>query len=357
MHLSHNLGLPYLQPSQAQKHVTHNTALERLDSFVQLSVEQLHAVTPPVSPADGEAWALGSNATGAWAGQEDRLAVWINGGWVFLDPPEGTRLWEREGKRLMVWSDGAWIAATGLDSLASLGVGTTADTTNRLAVAGPATLLTHDGAGHRLKINKAGTGDTASLVFQSDWSGRAEMGLAGNEDWSLKVSQDGSLWTEALVVAAATGRVTGEAVQSSATDVTEGRLMRADYGYGPGNLLGSVSESGGVPTGAVIEQGQNANGIFTRFADGTQICGFRVVVTPVAGAVTQTAFLFPAAFHTNGGATDEIFVTALPISAVPQTTVGVTGVTGMSSMGGTLTTWRTNTTNTHYSCLAFGRWF
>ncbi|MCM2432106.1 pyocin knob domain-containing protein [Agrobacterium rosae] len=37
-------------------------------------------------------------------------------------------------------------------------------------------------------------------------------------------------------------------------------------------ILGSVSQASGVPTGAVIERGSNANGEYVRFADGTQIC-------------------------------------------------------------------------------------
>jgi len=39
------------------------------------------------------------------------------------------------------------------------------------------------------------------------------------------------------------------------------------------NILGTVSESGGVPTGAIIERGSNANGEFIKYADGTMICG------------------------------------------------------------------------------------
>lgn len=38
------------------------------------------------------------------------------------------------------------------------------------------------------------------------------------------------------------------------------------------NILGTVSESSGMPTGAIIERGSNANGEFVRYADGTQIC-------------------------------------------------------------------------------------
>lgn len=38
------------------------------------------------------------------------------------------------------------------------------------------------------------------------------------------------------------------------------------------NIVGTVSEAAGVPTGAIIESGSNANGQFIRWADGTQIC-------------------------------------------------------------------------------------
>lgn len=38
------------------------------------------------------------------------------------------------------------------------------------------------------------------------------------------------------------------------------------------DIVGTVSRSGTVPTGAVVERGSNSNGEYVRFADGTQIC-------------------------------------------------------------------------------------
>lgn len=38
------------------------------------------------------------------------------------------------------------------------------------------------------------------------------------------------------------------------------------------DIVGTVSQSGGIPTGAIIERGSNANGEYIRWADGTQIC-------------------------------------------------------------------------------------
>lgn len=41
------LDLPFIESAQAQKHVTHNAALERLDAIVQLRVRAFGAVPPP----------------------------------------------------------------------------------------------------------------------------------------------------------------------------------------------------------------------------------------------------------------------------------------------------------------------
>lgn len=72
--------------------------------------------------------------------------------------------------------------------------------------------------------------------------------------------------------------------------------------FGQKNILGTVSQSGGVPTGAVIERGSNANGGYVRFADGTQICwGAEQLGTAstASGSVFVSnglTFTFPAAF-------------------------------------------------------------
>ena len=48
-----NLNLPLMQASQAQKHVTHNEALNILDTAAQLSVQSSSVTTPPVA-VDGD---------------------------------------------------------------------------------------------------------------------------------------------------------------------------------------------------------------------------------------------------------------------------------------------------------------
>ena len=97
--------------------------------------------------------------------------------------------------------------AAGSGSYSTLGINATADTTNRLTLAADATLLNHDGDGHQLKINKASAADTASLLYQDAFSGRAELGLAGDDDFHFKVSADGTTWKEAILIDRSTGSV------------------------------------------------------------------------------------------------------------------------------------------------------
>jgi hypothetical protein len=216
------LSLPFIMAGQALKHIAHNDALNRLDALVQPVVESTALATPPTTPLPGEAWIVPSGATGVWAGHSDEIAAWQDGAWTFYDPAEGWQVFDRAGDALLIFSGTDWVAvaATGA-GLPQLGINASADSTNRLAVASAATLLTHAGAGHQLKLNKATSGDTASLLFQSNWSGRAEMGLMGDGNWRIKVSADGSAWTDAITVDAATAQINVAGSLRPATDNTQ----------------------------------------------------------------------------------------------------------------------------------------
>ena len=106
------LGLPLLQAAQAQKHVTVNEALFRLDALSAAALSRREAA-PPSTPADGALYIVATGAAGAWAGQGGRLAFFANGGWMFADPPLGRRVWVAD-EGVAVRHDGvAWIEATG----------------------------------------------------------------------------------------------------------------------------------------------------------------------------------------------------------------------------------------------------
>lgn len=93
---SDRLGLPLLAVAQAQKEMTHNEALVLADLAIQAVVEAVGVAAPPATPAPGQCWMVGAEATGAWAGQAQALAGWTAGGWRFVRPREGFRVWSKD---------------------------------------------------------------------------------------------------------------------------------------------------------------------------------------------------------------------------------------------------------------------
>jgi len=212
MEQSPNLRLPYLMPSQAQKHVTHNEALDIIDALAQLAFESATTETPPGDPVDGARFLIPDNAEGAWEGRDGGIACWRDGTWVFLDASEGTVGWVKDQGVLLVRHGGLWQPAAsgasgGALTATQIGVNAAADATNRMVVASDAVLLTHASSDLRMKLNKAAAGNTCSILFQSDFGGRAEIGLTGDDDLHMKVSADGSNWNEAMVIPGNAGPV------------------------------------------------------------------------------------------------------------------------------------------------------
>jgi len=322
---SPRLSLPFLQPAQAQKHVTHNEALKNLDALAQITVLGFGATTPPGNPDNGDCLAIGVPPTGDCAGQDGALAVWFDNTWNFHLPRAGWLAIQAGTRDVMVYDGTDWVPATAdmdLDNRDGVGINATHDATNRLSVSAPATLLNHEGAGHQLKINKSAPGETASLLFQSDWSGRAEMGLTGNDMFSVKVSADGTTWDEVLTLGAGTGVVT--------TDT----------------MVGTVAPTPG-PGSAVIETGSGANGSYTKFADGTLICQISGLATANGAPTTWT---LPENFVNTAYSVTVTVVGASPaIATISAQTAGSVDVesfdvTGHDSVTPTVT------------LIAIGRW-
>lgn len=74
------LGLPLIQAAQAQKHVTVNEALARIDALVQLTLGSVTLTAPPGVPGEGDAYGVPAGATGGWAGKDRQVALYLNGG-------------------------------------------------------------------------------------------------------------------------------------------------------------------------------------------------------------------------------------------------------------------------------------
>ena len=201
-------ALPLLAAAQAQKHVTHNEALLQLDALCFARFLDRDLTAPPSSPADGDTYLVKATATGAWSGQSANIASASDGAWRFYAPFTGLAAYVVDESKLIVFTGSAWVDYASilvLQNVPLLGVNTTADTTNKLAVKSAALLFDNIGNGVQAKLNKNASGDTASLLYQTGYSGRAEIGLAGDDDLHLKVSPDGSSWLSALTVNRTTG--------------------------------------------------------------------------------------------------------------------------------------------------------
>lgn len=213
------LGLPWLMPAQAQKHVTVNESLGRLDALIQCAATSRVTAVQPTDPGEGDAWILPAGATGAdWDGfAEHDIAYFQDGAWFRVAARAGLTAYVADEGALVMYDGGAWTALSDaivtLGNLESLGVGTAPDAANPFAAKLNQALWTarpsaEGGTGDlRYKLNKEGEPDTLSLLFQSGWSGRAEIGLAGSDDLTVKVSDDGASWREALSIRRSDGHV------------------------------------------------------------------------------------------------------------------------------------------------------
>jgi hypothetical protein len=244
-------GLPFIAAAQAQKHVTHNEALAGLDALVGARFLDRDLTAPPATPSDGDAYLVKATATDDWAGQDGKIAFCLDGDWRFYAPFAGLVALVADENKFIAFDGTSWndyAAYIPLDNVAQLGVNTGADATNKFAVKSNAVLFAAleaaaGGTGDvRFTVNKETSADTVSLLFQDGFSGRAEIGLTGDDDFHFKVSPDNSTWKDAMVIDRTTGLVTLAGDPTSALQAATKQYVDANAGGGGGGS--------GAPTNA-----------------------------------------------------------------------------------------------------------
>lgn len=133
-------------------------------------------------------------------------------------------------------------------------------------------------------------------------------------------------------------------VSGLGTAATRAALGTAGSLYGRDSILGTVSQSAGVPTGAIIERGINANGEYVRYADGTLICTFVFAV-----ASGGSAWTYPSVFSA-----DPIVVAVERDTAASRFICCGTGINSA-----VIRSFSHDGTNTgaNAGCIAIGRWY
>jgi hypothetical protein len=100
-------SLPMLFAGQAQKEFFVNEALLRTDLLLHGAVEE-QVTAPPASRNPGQAWLVGAGATGTFAGHDDEIAAWTEGGWRFIAPVAGTRVFDLSLGAFRLFVSGTW---------------------------------------------------------------------------------------------------------------------------------------------------------------------------------------------------------------------------------------------------------
>jgi hypothetical protein len=328
-------GAPLLAANQAQKNVTHNEALYQFDALLCARFLDRDLTTPPSSPADGDTYLVKATGTGAWTGQDGEIAYCADGGWRFYAPFMGIVAYVADENDLIVYNGSAWVdygSLIALENIPMVGVNTTADATNKFSVQSNAALFNalRTGSGgsgdFRATLSKQTSGNTASFLFQDNFSGRAEIGLTGDDDFHFKVSSDGSTWHDAIQIAAATGVATAASVVLTTADINGGTLDGAN--------VGATTPGTGKFTTLQATSGINATNI------GATTAGTGAFTTLTAsGAVTLSPASAAVAISPTGTGTVAISPAgALTINPTAASTINNTSVGVTTAAAGRFTT-------------------
>ncbi len=112
------LSMPYLVAGQAQKEISHNDALNDMDSLAQMSVINKTTATPPATPAEGDSYIIASSPTGAWAGNANAVVSYYSG-WRIKTPKAGWLAYVQAEGVFYLYDGSAWNMYKGVVPLGS----------------------------------------------------------------------------------------------------------------------------------------------------------------------------------------------------------------------------------------------
>jgi hypothetical protein len=248
------LVLPFLVAGQAQKHVTVNESLLRLDALVQMSAVSATTAAQPGSPADGDSYLLPSGKTGAdWSAMADgALAYYRDGVWEELTPKAGWRCYVADTKTLLARDASTWngVWASGERRIVFTPGGDGVVSIYRIDTA--------RAQNPRIATISAIATDTITLTTSDAglFFATAMAGVSFVRVWNTSKTPNQSAWVKAspasnqlrvIDAAALSGWTNGETIQiGDPTSVTPNRFIAIDISPMMQAVLGRVFRQSGV---------------------------------------------------------------------------------------------------------------
>jgi hypothetical protein len=303
-----NIDLNYISQNQSQKEILLNEAFLKIDSLLNTGAKSCSTVMPPSEPNESELYIIPVAATNEWENHDNEVTYFHSSkGWVFLTPNEGLTLWVNDEDVLYTYNGTGWVIAGAGEMVDKLGINASPDSINKLAVKSDAVLFDHNGTDSRIKASKATSTDTASHLFQNNYSGRAEFGLIGNNNFKLKLSDDGSIWQDVLEAKLSEIDVKKRIDAEAGILLTEGAVALSSYEESSWTPAMYGSTIAGTPSFS------NQIGSYIRI-------GKIVIAT------------FRVKLSSKGGMTGDVFIGGLPYAIASGTQFQFTG--GLSIITG-----------------------
>lgn len=108
MSFTAHLLLQRFVAGQASAEVKLNTILDLLDTLVQPTILGRTLTSPPGSPDAGDRYIPAATATGDWAGLEDQIVVYLNGGWTAIEAEIGWEVFDVSTSELIRLTASGW---------------------------------------------------------------------------------------------------------------------------------------------------------------------------------------------------------------------------------------------------------
>lgn len=103
-----HFGIQDLGENDPIGYVRVNAAMRVLEAMTRGKVADRDLTAPPGSPTEGAMYLIAATATGAWAGHDAELAIYVQGDWHFVVPAAGDRIWVVDEAVHLIRNNSTW---------------------------------------------------------------------------------------------------------------------------------------------------------------------------------------------------------------------------------------------------------